>query len=78
MERNDRLKRGKDTGRSIIATARALSEIIRHMLNRDQPFDEVRMTNSEIRCKVAEMQAAAFDAAQPVSQTRLTVSSSQE
>jgi len=63
MERYDRLKRVKGSGRSIIATARTLSEIIWHMLTKDEGFDEVRMTNPEIRRKAAEMQAAAFDAA---------------
>lgn len=63
MERYDRLKRAKGSGRSIIATARALSEIIWHMLDQNEPFDEIRMTNPEIRRKALEMQAAAFDAA---------------
>ncbi len=63
MERYDRLKRAKGSGRSIIATARALSEIIWYLLNRNEPFDEARMKNPEIRRKAMEMQAAAFDAA---------------
>ena len=63
MERYDRLKKVKGSGRSIIATARALSEIIWHMLNENEPFDELRMKNPEIRRKANEMQAAAFDVA---------------
>ena len=63
MERYDRLKRVKGSGRSIIATARVLREIIWHMLTKDEGFDEVRMTNPEIRRKATEMQAAAIDAA---------------
>lgn len=63
MERYDRLKRAKGSGRSIIATARSLSEIIWHMLTENQPFDEARMTNPEIRRKALEMQAAALDVA---------------
>ena len=63
MERYDRLKKVKGSGRSIIATARALSEIIWHMLNENEPFDEFRMKNPEIRRKANEMQAAAFDVA---------------
>jgi len=63
MERYDRLKRVKGSGRSIIATARTLSEIIWHMLDRDEPFDETQMKDPEIRKKAREMQAAAFNAA---------------
>jgi transposase len=63
MERYGRLKSAKGTGRSIIATARALSEIIWHMLSKDEQFDEARMKSPEIRRKAAEMQAAAMDAA---------------
>jgi transposase len=63
MERYDQLKRAKGSGRSIIATARVLSEIIWHMLDRTEPFDEVRMKDPEIRRKAMEMQAAALDVA---------------
>ena len=63
MERYDRLKRAKGSGRSIIATARTLSEIIWNMLDRNEPFDVARMTNPELRRKALEMQTAAFDAA---------------
>lgn len=63
MERYDRLKRVKGSGRSIIATARLLSEIIWHMLTTDESFDESRMTNPEIRRKAMGMQAAALDVA---------------
>jgi transposase len=63
MERYDHLKQAKGTGRSIIATARTLSEIIWHMLDRNEPFNEAQMKNPEIRRKAREMQAAAFNAA---------------
>ena len=63
MERYDRLKRAKGSGRSIIATARTLSEIIWNMLDRNEPFDEIQMKNRDIRRKAIEMRAAAFDAA---------------
>lgn len=63
MERYDRLKRVKGSGRSIIATARCLSEIIWHMLTNGESFDEARMMNPEIRRKAMEMQAAALDVA---------------
>lgn len=63
MERYRRMKSMKGSGRSIIATARGLSEIIWHMLTKDEPFDEARMKNPEIRRKAAEMQAAALDVA---------------
>jgi len=63
MERYVRMKRVKGTGRSIIATARALSEVIWHMLSKDEPFDEARMKSPEIRRKAMEMQAAALDVA---------------
>lgn len=63
MERYDRLKQAKGSGRSIIATARSLTEIIWHMLTESQPFDEARMKNPQIRRKAMEMQAAALDVA---------------
>lgn len=63
MERHARLKSVKGNGRSIIATARGLSEIIWHMLSKDEPFDEARAKNPEIRRKAVEMQAAALDVA---------------
>lgn len=63
MQRYERLKRAKGSGRSIIATARVLSEIIWHMLDRDEEFDEARMKDPAIRRKATEMQAAASDAA---------------
>ena len=49
--------------RSIIATARVLSEIIWDMLSRGAPFDESRMNDREIRRKAMETQASACDAA---------------
>ncbi len=63
MTRYDRMKREKGSGRSIIATARLLSEIIWHMLTKSEPFDPLRMTDSEMRRKAREMRAAAFNAA---------------
>ena len=63
LERHDRLKRIKGSGRSIIATARQLSEIIYRMLTDGVPFDETKMVDPVTRRKVTEMQAAAYDAA---------------
>ena len=63
MERYSRMKQRKGSRRTIIATARKLSEIIWHMLHENQPFDEKRMRNPEIRRKATEMQAAALDVA---------------
>ncbi len=63
MERYSRMKSQKGSGRTIIATARKLSEIIWHMLHDGQPFDELRMKSPETRRKAMEMQAAALDVA---------------
>ena len=63
MQRYQAMKRHKGSGCSIIAGARALSEIIWHILTNGQPFDEARMTSAEIRRKATEMQAAASKAA---------------
>ena len=63
IERYDRLKRTKGSGKSIIATARQLSEIIYRMLSDGVPFDEVKMVDPATRRKIVEMQAAAWDAA---------------
>lgn len=63
IERYDRLKRAKGSGRSIIATARQLSEIIYRMLSVGVPFDEMKMVDPAIRRKVTEMQAAAWNVA---------------
>ena len=64
MERYDRLKRAREgSERSIIATARVLSEIIWDMLSRGAPFDESWMNDREIRRKAMEMQASACDTA---------------
>lgn len=63
MECYDRLNRAKGSGRSFIATTRILSEIIWHILEGNQPFDETRMKNPEIRRKAMEMQAAALEVA---------------
>jgi hypothetical protein len=41
--------------------ARALSEILWHMLTQNEPFDEAKMIDPKIRRKAVEMQAAAFD-----------------
>ncbi|WP_158906472.1 hypothetical protein [Rectinema subterraneum] len=59
--RYDRMKKAKGSGRSIIAVARALSEILWHMLTQNEPFDEAKMIDPKIRRKAVEMQAAAFD-----------------
>ena len=63
IERYTRMKQHKGSGRTIIATARKLSEIIWHMLSENQPFDETKMNDPNIRRKAMEMEAAAFDVA---------------
>ena len=63
MTRYARMKKEKGSGRSIIATARLLSEIIWHMLTKNEPFDETRMKDPQLFRKSMEMQAAALDVA---------------
>lgn len=63
MTRYARMKQAKGSGRSIIATARLLSEIMWHMLKNNEPFDETRMTDPQLFRKSIEMQAAAFNVA---------------
>ena len=64
IERYSRMKSQKGSGKTMIATARKLSEIIWHMLTENQPFDDTKMKKPEIRRKAMEMEAAAFDVAQ--------------
>ena len=63
MKRYDRLKQQKGSGRSIIATARMLAEILWHMLTHHEPFDEARMKDQRLYKKSLEMQATAFGVA---------------
>ena len=63
MTRYTRLKKEKGSGRSIIATARLLSEIIWHMLTNNESFDPFRMKDNELNRKAMEMHAAASDVA---------------
>ena len=63
LERYDRLKQAKGSGRSIIATARQLSEIIYRMLSDDLEFDESKMVDPAMRRKAMEMQATAWNVA---------------
>lgn len=60
MTQYDRMKRQKGSGKSIIATARKLSTIIFMMLKNREPFDPLRMVQSQ---KYLNMQAAAFEVA---------------
>lgn len=62
MRRYDHLKQVKGSGKSIIATARKLSEIIWHMLQKMESFDSTRMQDPKLFKKSMEMQAAAFNA----------------
>ena len=55
MQRYDRMKKEKGSGRSIVATARVLSEIIWHMLTKQEPFDEARMIDPALFKKSMEM-----------------------
>jgi transposase len=63
MTRYARMKKEKGSGRSIIATARLLSEIIWHMLTNNEEFDPLKMKDKELFRKAMEMRAAASDAA---------------
>ena len=63
MQRYEAMKRTKGSGRSIIAGARKLSEIIWHMLTKGQPFDEAKMLSPELHRKAQQMQATALDVA---------------
>jgi transposase len=63
MLRYDRLKQVKGSGKSIIATARTLAEILWHMLTYNEPFDEARMKDPKLYKKSLEMQATAYGAA---------------
>ena len=53
------MKKNKGSGRSIIATARKMSTIIYMMLKYKEPFDPLRMVQTQ---KYLNMQSAAFDA----------------
>lgn len=63
VQRYDRMKRAKGSGRSIIANARVLSEIIWKMLTDGADFDEAKMMDPKLCRKAVEMEAAAVDAA---------------
>lgn len=63
MRRYDHLKKIKGSGKSIIASARKLSEIIWHMLRKMEPFDATRMQDPNLFRKSIEMQTATFDVA---------------
>ena len=60
MTQYDRMKSQKGSGKTIIATARKLSTIIYMMLKNKEPFDPLRMVQSQ---KYLNMQVAAFEAA---------------
>ena len=62
-ERYTGTKPQKNSGQTNITTARKLSEIIWHMLHENQPFDETRVKNLELRRKAIEVQAEALDVA---------------
>ena len=55
MERYSRMKSHKGSGRTIVATARQLSE--------NQPYDEARMRNLDIRRTAMETEGTTFDVA---------------
>lgn len=58
MERYQRLKSEKGSGRSIIATARKLAMVIWQMLKHGEPFSPVLMTDSGLVNKTVAMRAA--------------------
>ncbi len=59
MRRYAAMKPHKGSGKTIIATARKLSRVIWCMLQKDQPFDPVRMTDPELMKLAEEMRTAA-------------------
>jgi transposase len=63
MLRYQAMKPHKGTGKTIIATARKLSKIVWYMLQKDEPFDPIQMTDPHIQRIIHEMRAAVFEAA---------------
>jgi len=57
------LQRTKGSGKSIIATARKLSEIIWHMLNSDEEFNPALMIDKKLARKADSMRIAASKSA---------------
>jgi hypothetical protein len=55
------MKKVKGSGRSIIATARLLNKILWHMLTKNEPFEEVGMTDPKLFRKSMETQVAVFN-----------------
>lgn len=63
MSRYAAMKEHKGSGKSIIATARKLSKIIWYMLQRNEEFDPLRMTDPTILKTALEMRIAVVTAA---------------
>ena len=63
MSRYAAMKEHKGSGKSIIATARKLSKIVWYMLQRNEEFDPLRMTDPGILKTALEMRMAAVAAA---------------
>jgi len=63
LYRYERMKKEKGSGKSIIASARLLTEVIWYMLTKQEPFSPLRMKDPKLFQKSMEMHAAAFSAA---------------
>jgi hypothetical protein len=57
MWRYEAMKRQKGSGKTIIATARKISKVVWYMLQKNQPFDPMRMSDPKIRRIALQMQA---------------------
>ena len=62
MVRYRAMKPHKGSGKTIIATARKLSKVVWYMLQRDEPFSPIQMTDPAIRRVALEMRAAVYAA----------------
>lgn len=59
MERYERMKPHKGSGKTIIATARKVAVIVWHMLTEDEPFDMDLMTDKKLKLTAEQMNSAA-------------------
>jgi hypothetical protein len=55
MERYGRIKRGKGSGKAIIATARKISKVVWHMLTHNEPFNTSLMADKKAAEKARQM-----------------------
>jgi hypothetical protein len=59
MQRYEAMKKGKGSGRAIIATARKIAVIIWNMLTGDVEFDQAKMTDARLAKKSERMSRSA-------------------